>query len=114
MPCSAPCNGTPVVRAVSQLPQGTALPAHGQLPVVLLPHIAHEGLIGHLLGEDMLEGVCEGSGGVSLIEKLSSLEVPEISVHSVLRHVGHSLQQRQGDVFTNDCGNMQEALGGGL
>src|SRR6266849_9587843 len=49
--------------------------------MVLLPCGPHEGLIGHLLGEGMLEGVRRDSGGVGLIEKLGSLKVPKVSMH---------------------------------
>src|SRR5712691_10545362 len=59
--------------------------------MVLLPCAPYEGLIGHLLREGVLEGVGKARGGVGLIEKLSSLQVPKVSVYGLLRHVGHRL-----------------------
>src|SRR5262245_13937595 len=81
--------------------------------MVLLPRTPHERLIGHLLSEGVLEGVHRGSGGVGLVEKLSSLKVHEVSVYGRLRHVSHRLQQRQGNVLADDRGGLQETLGGG-
>src|SRR5467141_3703959 len=80
--------------------------------MVLLPCASHERLIGHLLREGVFEGVCRARGGVSLIEKLSGLKMPEVSVHGLLRHVGHRLQQRQGNVLADDRGGLEETLRG--
>ncbi len=81
--------------------------------MVLLPHTPYEGLIGHLLGEDVLEGVRQGSRGVGLIEKLSGLEVSEVSVHGLLRYFRHGLQQGQSDVLADHGCCLEQALGGG-
>ena len=81
--------------------------------MVLLPRTPHEGLIGHLLGEGVLEGVHRGSRSVGLIEKLSGLEMPEVPVHGLLRHLRHGLQQGQSDVLADYCRRLEQALGSG-
>src|ERR1043166_9587442 len=57
--------------------------------MVLLPRTPHEGVIRHLLGEDMLEGVHWSTEGVGLVEKLGGLQAPEITVYGLLRYVRH-------------------------
>src|SRR5262245_27767214 len=80
--------------------------------MVLLPRTPHERLIGHLLGEGMLKGVCRARGGVGLIEKLSSLKVPKVSMYGFLRHIGYRLQQRHGDVLADDRSGLEKTLSG--
>ena len=60
----------------------------------------------------MLEGVHRGGEGVGLVEKLGGLKASEVPVQDLLRHFGHGLQQRQGDVFANDRRGLEQALGG--
>jgi hypothetical protein len=81
--------------------------------MVLLACTTHKGLIGYLLSKDVLEGVYGGSVDVSLVEKLSGLEVPEILVHGLLRHFYHGLQQGQSDVLADHCCRLEQAFGSG-
>ena len=67
--------------------------------MVLLSRTPHEGVIRHLLGENMLKGVYRGGEGVGLVEKLRVMQAPEITVYGLVRHCGHRLQQGQGDIF---------------
>src|SRR5215471_6276554 len=80
--------------------------------VVALPLAPYEGVIRHLLGEDMLEGVYRGGAGRGLVEKLSSLQAPELIVHALLRYCGHGLQQRQSGVLADHCRRLEQAFSG--
>ena len=72
------------------------------------PPLLEQRLIGHLLSEDVLEGVLVLGEEARLIEELGRLEVRETVMQRRLGPLGHGLQQRHGDFGADDGGGLQE------
>jgi hypothetical protein len=72
------------------------------------PPLLEQRLIGHLLGEGVLEGVLYIGEEARLVEKLSRLQMGEAQAERLLRHVGYGLQEREGHLRANDRGGLQE------
>jgi hypothetical protein len=66
--------------------------AHMERPPLLL----EQRLVGHLLGEGVLEGVFDVGGESRLVEELGGLQMDEAQAERLLRRFGNGLEERQG------------------
>jgi hypothetical protein len=73
------------------------------------PPLLQEAPVGHLLGEDMLEGVRVLGKEARLVEEFGSLQVAEASVQGWLGQLGNGPQQGQGYLRADDRGGLEEA-----
>ena len=73
------------------------------------PSLQKQTLVGHLLGEGVLEGVCGGWERPRL-EELGGLEVAEVRVEFCRSEVCHGLEERHGDIHSDDGSGLQQAL----
>ena len=73
----------------------------GALPLVEQP------LVGHLVGERVLERVLEIREESDLIEELRRLEARELRAHLGLRRVGDGQEQGHGHVLADDGGGLE-------
>ena len=89
---------------------GTRFQHLGKLRMVALPRARQQRLIGHLLGQGMLEGVGALREEARLVEELGGLEVRQAAMQRRLGQLGNGLQQGQGHLGANDRGGLEELL----
>ena len=82
----------------------------GQLRMIALPRARQQRLIGHLLGQGVLEGVGTLRKEARLVEELGGLEVRQAAMQRRLGQLGDGLQQGQGHLGADDRGGLQELL----
>jgi hypothetical protein len=78
--------------------------------LILLPCALEHRLIGHLLGERVLEGVVELTHHPRFVEELGRLEVRQALLQRCLRPLGDGLEQRHRHLHTNDGSALQEVF----
>jgi hypothetical protein len=81
-----------------------------KLRMVALPRARQQRLIGHLLGQGVLEGVGALREEARLVEELGGLEVRQTAMQRRLGQLGNGLQQGQGHLGANDRSGLQELL----
>ena len=72
------------------------------------PPLLEQRLVGHLLGEGVLEGVFDLGEQARFIEELGGLQMGEAQAERLLRHLGHGLEERQGHLRADDGSGLQE------
>ena len=72
------------------------------------PPLLEQRLIGHLLGQGVLEGVLDVGEEARLVEELGGLQMGEAQAERLLRHLGNGLEERQGHLRADDRGGLQE------
>jgi hypothetical protein len=72
------------------------------------PPLLRETVVGHFLGEGVLESIGAIRKESGLVQELSGLEVGETSLQRRLGHPGNGLQEGDSDVFAEHCGGLQE------
>ena len=77
------------------------------------PPLMQEAAVRHLEGEGVLERVLELREETRLVDELRRLQPGEPGAQRILGEVGHRLQQREGDLSTDDGRRLQQALVGG-
>ena len=83
----------------------------GHLLMDLLPCARQQRLIGHLLGEGVLEGVDQLGEEARFVEELGGLELREGRMQGRLRQGGNRLQYPQGHLRANHRRRLQQPLG---
>src|SRR6266850_7104765 len=69
-----------------------------------------EAAVGYLVGEGVLEGVLVVGKEPCFVQEFGRLEVRETTMQRCLGQLGNGLQQRQGDLRTDDGGGLEEAF----
>ena len=77
------------------------------------PLLLQERLIGHLVGEGMLESILPLGKAARLIQELDRLEVRETPIQGVVGQLSDGLQQRQGHVHADDRGGLEGRFSSG-
>src|SRR4029450_4452399 len=74
------------------------------------PPLQQEAVVGHLVGESVLEGIGKVGEEARLIEELGRLQAGEALTQVHLGHPGDGVKQRVRDVRAKQCRGLQEAL----
>ena len=74
------------------------------------PPLPQEAVVGHLVGQGMLEGVVRLGEQAGLVEELGGLQVRQAAVQGGLGQLGDGLEQRQGHLSANDGRGLEEPL----
>jgi hypothetical protein len=74
------------------------------------PPLLEQRLVGHLLGEGVLEGVLDVGEQARLIEELRRLEVSQTTIQRLVGQVRNGLEQRQRHLGTHHRRRLQETL----
>jgi hypothetical protein len=72
------------------------------------PPLLEQRLIGHLLGEGVLEGILDVGEEARLIEEFGGLQMCEAQAQRRLRHLGNGLEKHQGHLHANDRGGLEK------
>src|SRR5262249_11675629 len=78
--------------------------------VVGTPLLREQTAVGYLLRERVLKGVFELRKETRRIQKFGTLQVGQRTSQGLLGERCDGLQQRDGDVFADDCRGLQEGL----
>ena len=74
------------------------------------PPLLEQAAVGHLVGQGVLEGVCELREEAGFVEELGGLEVAEPAAQLLLGQLGDGLQQGEGHLRADDRGGLEQAL----
>jgi hypothetical protein len=74
------------------------------------PSLLEQRLVGHLLGEGMLEGVLVLREEACLVEELGGLQMCETQAQRRLRHLGNGLEKHQGHLCANDSRGLEQVF----
>jgi hypothetical protein len=72
------------------------------------PSLLEQRLVGHLLGEGVLEGVLDLGEQARLVEELGGLQMGEAPAERRLGHLGHGLEERQRHLVADDGSSVQK------
>jgi hypothetical protein len=78
--------------------------------MVALPGARQQRLVGHLLGQGVLEGIGALRKQLRLVEELRGLEVRQAAMQSRLGQLGDGFQEGEKHLGANDGGGLQKPL----
>jgi hypothetical protein len=74
------------------------------------PPLLEEAVVGHFVGEGVLEGIGMLREEARFVEEFSGLKLPQTPVQRLLGRIGNGVQQGPGHLGANHGGGLQQAL----